>query len=54
MDICSTLNQTNYKCFEPDKCVVNTNEVFQGQCVDDEKTSYKVGASVTSCCDCFM
>ena len=50
----SSFNHTDYKCFEPDKCVVDTNEVFQGECQDDEKTSYPAGAIVTSCCDCFV
>ena len=43
-----------FTCFEKDSVPVDTEEIFEDQCVDDQGNKYQTGSKLTSCCHCLM
>ena len=43
-----------YSCFEKDSVPVDTDDIFEDQCVDKTGNKFDEGSSLTSCCQCIM
>ena len=45
---------SSYSCFEKDSPPVETDALFEDQCVDKHGNKYKSESVLTSCCHCLM
>ena len=47
-------NQKAYKCFDYENVPVDTDEIYESHCMDNQGNKFQENSTLTSCCQCLM